>query len=57
MTCQTLFSGKTKKKIVNLSSAGLAWRVIKVNTLLGLILNSYVNIEIHEHTVTDSFFS
>ena len=31
MTCQILFSGKDKKKIINLSSAELAQRVVKVN--------------------------
>ena len=30
MKCQTLFSGKNKKNIVNLSSAELAQRVVKV---------------------------
>ena len=31
MKCQILFSGKTKKKIISLSSAEFAQRVVKVN--------------------------
>ena len=30
MTCQILFSGKNKKTIINLSSAGSAQRMVKV---------------------------
>ena len=33
MTCQSLFSGKDKKNIINLSSAESAQRVVKVNTI------------------------
>ena len=33
MKCQILFSGKNKKKFINLSSAEFAYRVVKVNTL------------------------
>ena len=33
MKCQNLFPGKNKKNIVNLSSAELAARVVKVNYL------------------------
>ena len=33
MKCQTLFSGKNKKNIINLSSAENAQRVVKVNPL------------------------
>ena len=33
MKCQILFSGKNKKKIINLSSAENAQRVVKVNSL------------------------
>ena len=32
MSCQSLFSGKSKKNIVNLSFAELAQRVIKVKS-------------------------
>ena len=31
MKCQSLFSGKNKKNIINLSSAELAQRVVNVN--------------------------
>ena len=31
MKCQSLFSGKNKKNILNLSSAELAQRVVKIN--------------------------
>ena len=31
MKCQILSSGKNKKNAINLSSAELAWRVIKIN--------------------------
>ena len=31
MKCQILFSGKNKKNIINLSSAKLSQRVVKVN--------------------------
>ena len=34
MKSQNLFSGENKKKIFNLSSAGLSQRVIKVKTLI-----------------------
>ena len=33
MKCQILFSGKNKKNILNLSSAELAQRVVKVKVL------------------------
>ena len=33
MKCQILFSGKSKKTIINLSSAELAQRVVKVDKL------------------------
>ena len=39
MKCQILFSGKSKKNIINLSSAENAQRVVKVN-LLPLSANS-----------------
>ena len=35
MKCQILFSGKNKKNIINLSSAELAKRVVKVNKSSG----------------------
>ena len=34
MKCQNLFSGKNKKNIINLSSAELAQRVVKVKMIL-----------------------
>ena len=34
MKCQILFAGKNKKNIINLLSAELAQRVIKVNMLI-----------------------
>ena len=38
MKCQTLFSGKNKKNIINLSSAENAQRVVKVKVILAFTL-------------------
>ena len=38
MKCQKLFSGKNKKNIINLSSAELAQRVVKVKELFNMDL-------------------
>ena len=39
MKCQILFSGKNKKKIINLSSAENAQRVVKVKKLKSKVEN------------------
>ena len=44
MKCRILFSGKNKKNIVNLSSAELAQRVLKVNVFVTLSLTIHVSI-------------
>ena len=38
MTCQTLFSEKNKKKIINLLSAEFAYRVLKVKSCLSYVI-------------------
>ena len=50
MKCQILFIGKIRKKIINLSSAENAQRVVKVN-LNNSIPGSYALIDTsHRHT-------
>ena len=43
MKCQSLFSGKNKKKIINLSSAEFAKRVVNVNTSHVLKVHEFLN--------------
>ena len=44
MKCQILFSGKNKKKIINLSSAENAQRVVKVNmSIVMLVVNTTIS--------------
>ena len=39
MKCQSLFSGKNKKNIANLSSAELAQRVVKIRDTIYRVIN------------------
>ena len=39
MKCQILFSGKSKKEIINLSSAELAQRVVNIKRVIDLVVH------------------
>ena len=55
MKCQTLFSGKNKKNIINLPSTENAHRVVKVKMLHPLLIVSQSDfliqiVDIHSHS-------
>ena len=49
MKCQSLFSGKHKRNIINLLSAEFAQRMIKVNVLLVVYIIRYWSYSVNIH--------